>query len=129
VGADRPNARGSQRSRVTFKDDSARAVLVSSADRPFKGDEETFDTARTDAALDFDGGDCLELPALSSMLVKHLLELIAGHLAADHAFAELDHCVLVAVRHATTIVATMAPWFDIPVGRGSREELPCLCVR
>jgi hypothetical protein len=86
-------------------DDRARAVLVSSADRPFKGDEETFDPARPDAALDFDGGDRLELPALGSMLVEHLLELVAGHLAADHALAELDHRVLVAVRHPTTIVA------------------------
>ncbi len=82
----------------------ARAVLVGSAHRPFKGDEETFDPARPDAALDFDGGDRLELPALSSMLVEHFLELVAGHLAAHHALAELDHRVLVAVRHATTIV-------------------------
>jgi hypothetical protein len=83
-------------------------VLVSSADRPFKGDEETFDPAGPDAALDFDGGDRLELPALGSMLVEHLLEFVAGHLAADHALAELDHRVLVAVRHATTIVAASA---------------------
>ncbi len=80
-------------------------VLVGSADRPFKGDEETFDPARPDAAPDFDGGDRLELPALSGMLVEHRLELVAGHLAADHALAELDHRVLVAVRHPTTIVA------------------------
>jgi hypothetical protein len=80
----------------------------SSADRPFKGDEETFDPARPDAALDFDGGDRFELPALSCMLVEHLLELVAGHLAADHALAELDHRVLVAGRHATTIVAASA---------------------
>ena len=52
VGADRPNAPR-----------RARVVLVSSADRPFKGDEETFDPARPDAAPDFDGGDRLELPA------------------------------------------------------------------
>ena len=94
--------------RVTINDDRARAVLVSSADRPFKGDEETFDPARSDAALDFDGGDRPELPALSSMLVEHLLEPVAGHLAADHALAELDHRVLVAVRHAKTIVAAPA---------------------
>ena len=48
---------------------------MSSADRPFKGDEETFDPARPDAAPDFDGGDRLELPALSSMLVEHVLSL------------------------------------------------------
>ena len=83
-------------SRVTINDDRDRVVLVSSADRTFKGDEETFDPARPDAALDFDGGDRLELPALSSMLVEHHLELVAGHLAADHALAELDHRVLVA---------------------------------
>ena len=88
---------------------------MSSADRLFKGDEETFDPARPDAALDFDGGDRLELPALSSMIVEHILELVAGHLAADHALAELDHLVLVAVRHATTIVATSA---------GSRPHQP-----
>ena len=105
VGADRPNAR---RCRIKIDDDRARGVLVSSADRPFKGDEETFDPAGPDAALDFDGGDRLELPALSSMLVQHLLKLAAGHLAADHALAELDHCVLVAVRHATTIAAASA---------------------
>ena len=52
-------------------------VLVSSANRPFKGDEETFNPARPDAALDFDGGDRLELPALGSMLVEHVLELVA----------------------------------------------------
>ena len=97
VGADRPNAPR-----------RARVVLVSSADRPFKGDEETFDPARPDAALDFDGGDPLELPALSSMLVQYLLEFVAGHLAADHALAELDHRVLVAVRHAMTIGAAPA---------------------
>jgi hypothetical protein len=91
--------------RVTINDHHARAVLVSSADRPFKGDEETFDAARPNAALHFNGGDRLELPALSCILVEHLLELVAGHLAADHALAELDHRVLVAVRHATTIVA------------------------
>jgi hypothetical protein len=95
-------------SRVTINDDRDRVVLVSSADRTFKGDEETFDPARPDAALDFDGGDRLELPALSSMLVEHHLELVAGHLAADHALAELDHRVLVAVRHATTIGAASA---------------------
>ena len=105
-------ARSAQRtpgSRVTINDDRARAVLVSSADRPFKGDEDTFDPARPDAALNFDGGDRLELPALSSMLVEHLLELVAGHLAAHHALAELDHRVLVAVRHATTIVRLTVP--------------------
>jgi hypothetical protein len=85
--------------------DDDRAVLASSADRLFKGDEDTFDPARPDAALNFDGGDRLELPAVSSMLVEHLLELGAGHLAADHALAEFDHHVLVAVRYATTIVA------------------------
>jgi hypothetical protein len=95
-------------SRVRINDGRARAVLLSSADRPFKGDEETFDPAWPDAALDFDGGDRLELPTLSSMLVEHVLELVAGHLAADHALAELDHRVLVAVRHATTIVAASA---------------------
>jgi len=58
--------------------------LVSSADRPFKGDEETFDPAGSDTALDFDGGDRLELPALGSMIVEHLLEHVAGHLAAGH---------------------------------------------
>ena len=91
-----------------LSDRSRESALVSSADRLFKGDEETFDPARPDAALDFDGGDRLELPAVSSMLVEHLLELGAGHLAADHALAELDHCVSVAVRHATTIVAVSA---------------------
>jgi hypothetical protein len=93
-----------QRQLMIWDDDRARAVLVSSADRPFKGDEQTFDPARPNAALDFDGGDRLELPALSSMLVEHVLELVAGHLAADHALAELDHHVLVAVYHARTIV-------------------------
>ena len=61
--------------RVKMNEDRARAVLVSSADRPFKGDGETFDPAGSDAALDFDGGDRLELPALGSMLIEHLLEL------------------------------------------------------
>jgi hypothetical protein len=103
----RRSAQRTPERRVTIND-RARAVLVSSADRPFKGDEETFDPARPDAALDFDGGDRFELPALSCMFVEHLLELVAGHLAADHALAELDHRVLVAVRHATTIVAASA---------------------
>ena len=58
-----------------INDDRAHAGRVSSADRPFKGDEETFDPARPDAAVDFDGGDRLELPALGSMLIEHLLEL------------------------------------------------------
>jgi hypothetical protein len=94
--------------RVTITTTVPVPVLLSSADWLFKGDEETFDPARPDAALDFDGGDRLELPALRSMLVKHVLELVAGHLAADHALAELDHRVLVAIRHATTIVAASA---------------------
>jgi hypothetical protein len=81
------------------------AVLVSSADLPFEGDEKTFDPARPDAALHFNRRDRLELPALSSMLVEHVLELVAGHLAADHALTELDHRVFVAVRHTTTIAA------------------------
>jgi hypothetical protein len=50
TGADRRNAPGN---RVT-NNDRARAVLVSSADRAFKCDEETFDPARPDATLDFD---------------------------------------------------------------------------
>jgi hypothetical protein len=57
-----------------INDDRAHAGRVSSADRPFKGDEETFDPARPDAAVDFDGGDRLELPALGSMLIEHLLD-------------------------------------------------------
>jgi hypothetical protein len=117
VGADRPQR--TPGSRATINDDRAGAVLVSSADRPFKGDEETFNPTRPDASLDFDGGDRLELPALSSMLVEHLLELVAGHLAADHALAELDHRVLVAVRHGTTIVA--APAGRVPVLTGGLE--------
>ena len=54
-----------------INDDRAHAGRVSSADRPFKGDEETFDPR---PALDFDGGDRLELPALGSMLIEHLLD-------------------------------------------------------
>src|SRR5215212_7694006 len=68
------------------------------------GDEDTFDRTRADAALDFDRRQRLELPALSSMLVEHLLNLVARHLAADHALAELDHPVFVAVHHTRTIV-------------------------
>src|SRR5215207_3170432 len=85
-------------------DNRASAVLVSSADLPFEGDEDTFDRTRADAALDFDRRERLELPALSSMLVEHLLNLVARHLAADHALAELDHPVFVAVHHTRTIV-------------------------
>src|SRR5829696_2932267 len=85
-------------------DHRAFAVLVSSADLPFEGDEDTFDRTRADAALDFDRRERLELPALSSMLVEHLLNLVARHLAADHALAELDHPVFVAVHHTRTIV-------------------------
>src|SRR5215203_3735103 len=85
-------------------DNRASAVLLSSADLPFEGDEDTFDRTRADAALDFDRRERLELPALSSMLVEHLLNLVAGHLAADHALAELDHPVFVAVHHTRTIV-------------------------
>jgi hypothetical protein len=109
-----------------INDDRARAVLVSSADRPFKGDEETLDPARPDAALDFDGGDRLESPALSSTLVEHRLELVAGHLAPDHALAQLDHRVLVAVRHATTIVAR--PAGRVPVLTGGGWNCPLLPV-
>ncbi len=115
MGADRPQR--TPGSRATINDDRAGAVLVSSADRPFKGDEETFDPARPDAAPDLDGGDRPELPALSGMLVENLFEVVAGHLAADHALAELDHRVLVAVRHATTIVAASRLTSASPDGR------------
>jgi hypothetical protein len=65
VSSGRRSAQRTPDRRVTINDDRARAVLVSSADRPFKGDEETFDAARPNAALHFNGGDRLELPALS----------------------------------------------------------------
>jgi hypothetical protein len=103
-------------------------MLVSSADRPFKCDEETFNPARPDAALDFDRGDRPELPALSSMLVEHLLELVAGHLAADHALSKLDHRVLVAVRHATTIAAASARDRTDPTWRRGRATTLLLPV-
>jgi hypothetical protein len=126
VSSGRRSAQRTPGSRVTINDDRAGAVLVSSADRPFKGDEETFDPARPDAALDFNGGDRPELQALSGMLVENLFELVAGHLAADHALAELDHRVLVAVRHATTIVAT--PASRVPVRTGGCWNRPLLPV-
>ena len=111
----------------------------SSADRAFKGDEETFDAARPDATLDFDRSDRLELPALSSMLVEHVLELVARHFAADHALAELDHCVLVAVRHVMTIVAgggtspdvddlaALSEQIGVLLGLSSARSLPKPC--
>ena len=84
-----------------------------SADRPFKSDEDTFHAARTDAALDFNGCDRLELPALGSLLVEHILELFARHFAAEHALAKLDHRVFVSNCHATTILG------QVPNNHGS----------
>jgi hypothetical protein len=93
-----------------------------SADGPFKSDQDTFDAARPDAALDFNGCDRLELPALGSLLVEHILKLFAGHLAAEHALAELDHCVLVSIRHARTILG------QVLSGHASRATAASSCL-
>src|SRR5829696_3847038 len=100
-------ARGLDRRRGYLAESCSR-----SADWPFKGDQDTFDAARPDAALDFNGSDRLELPALGSVLIEHILELLAGHLAAEHALAELDHRVLVSIRHA-----------EDDTGAGSRDAI------
>ena len=93
-----------------------------SADRAFKSDQHTFDAARPDAALDFNGCDRLELPALGSMLIEHILKLFAGHLPAEHALAELDHRVLVSIRHATTILS------HVLSGHASRATTASSCL-
>jgi hypothetical protein len=50
-------------------------------------------------ALHVRAGDRLELPALGSVLVEEPLKLPAGHLAADHALADLDDLVFIALGH------------------------------
>ncbi len=46
---------------------------------------------RTEAPLHVDGNNGLELPPLPAMLVDDLLELVARHLAPDHALTGLRH--------------------------------------
>jgi hypothetical protein len=45
----------------------------------------------------------LSCQPVGGMLVEHLLQLVTGHLAADHALAEFDHLVLITVRHVLTV--------------------------
>src|SRR3954452_20426017 len=96
-----------------------------SADRPFKGDQDTFDTARPDAPLDFNGSDRLELPTLGGILIEHILELCPGHLAAEHALAELDPRVLVSIGHAED--DTEAGWRTPVPGSYGTPPPPCSC--
>src|SRR5688572_10859986 len=66
-----------------------------SGDGPLEGHQHTLGATGADPALDLDGGDGLDLPALPGVLVEHTLELARGHLAADEPFANLDDLVLV----------------------------------
>ena len=59
-----------------------------------EGDEHAIDTTRSDTSLHLDSGDRLERPALRAVVVENLLELVAGHLAADESLTKLDHLVL-----------------------------------
>ena len=111
-------------------------VKVVSGDGSFKSDQDTFNAAGPDATLDFNGCDRLELPALGSLLIEHILKLLAGHLAAKHAFAELDHRVLVSIRHAKTIrgaridvVPTICDPHLLPPANGADELLIASRVR
>src|SRR5215218_4482317 len=58
--------------------------------------------AGADPALDVGRGDHPELPALPGLLVEHLLELVARHLPADHAFPKLHDLVLVGHRRSSS---------------------------
>src|SRR5215217_604401 len=61
---------------------------------PLERHQYALDPARTNPALDLDGGDRLERPALLTVLVEHLLELLAGHLAPEQALSQLHDLVL-----------------------------------
>ena len=67
--------------------------MVALADTALEGDKETLGPPRANPTLHIRAGDRLELPALGSVLVEELLKLPAGHLAADHALADLDDLV------------------------------------
>src|SRR5215218_8197222 len=61
---------------------------------PLERHQYALDPARTDPALDLDGGDRLERPALLAVLVEHLLQLLAGHLAPEQALSQFHDLVL-----------------------------------
>lgn len=67
---------------------------------PLEGDQQTFDPTRAEATLDLSGGDGLQqLPARGGLLIEDLLQLIAGYLAADQAFTDLERCTHSAFVH------------------------------
>src|SRR4051812_43845634 len=72
---------------------------TASGEWSLEGDQDALHASRSHAALHVDGRDRSELPALTSVLVQDLLQLVAGHLAADHPLADLLHLVLVTPSH------------------------------
>src|SRR3954471_2201564 len=78
---------------------SSATGVTDSAHRPLEGDEHTLDATTAKPALDVHGGDGTQLPALLCVLVQHLLQLVTGHLAAEHALTKFHDLVLVPTRH------------------------------
>jgi hypothetical protein len=64
-----------------------------------EGDKEALGPPRSNPTLHIGTSDRLELPALGSVLVEELLELAAGHLAADQALPDFDDLVFIAFGH------------------------------
>src|SRR3954452_11599156 len=71
---------------------------MTSGDRSFERDENSFDPTRPDPALHVDRRDRLQLPAVPGLVVEGLLQLVAGHLPAEQTLTNLDDLVLVSHR-------------------------------
>src|SRR4051812_2632758 len=56
--------------------------------------QNALDTAGTHPPFHLNSRDALELPPLRCVLIEDLLQLVARHLPADHAFAQFDNLVL-----------------------------------
>ena len=80
----------------------AQGAGQASAERTLEGDKHALHPTRPDTSFDLDCGDGLKLSPVARMLVKDLLKLVTGHLAAKQALAKLDHLVLVTGRHAAS---------------------------
>src|SRR5205823_14748965 len=72
---------------------------------PLERHQQSLDSAGSQASLDVRGRDRLEAPALTGMLVEDPLQVVAGHLAADHLLPELQDLVLEPFGHQPMVAA------------------------
>jgi len=70
------------------RNDTAAALKADPALLLLERDQQTVYAARPHSALDLHRGHGLKHSALRAMLVEHLLELLAGHLAPDKSFSQ-----------------------------------------